>query len=84
MNDTNQAKNTKVPVIASFSTGGKMIPLYFRYNDQQIEVGRIIACDKSPAWMKYHCETITDNLRINYLLIYSIREQYWLFEQQSS
>ena len=43
MDNLDQTKNIKVPVIASFSTDGKMIPLYFRYEEKKIEVGKVIS-----------------------------------------
>lgn len=83
MDNLDQTKNIKVPVIASFSTDGKMIPLYFRYEEKKIEVGKVISVAQSPAWIKFTCETVTENFCINYFLIYNTREHYWLFEYQS-
>ena len=83
MENIDQAKSIKVPVIASFSTDGKMIPLYFRYEGEKIEVGKVISVAQYPAWIKFACETVSENLSTDYFLLYNTREQYWLFEHQS-
>lgn len=74
---SNQPNIIPVPVIASFDTEGRVMPLYFRYKEH----GSIPVTMKSQVkyitYVQFSCECEIDNRIYQVYLIYEWREQKW-------
>lgn len=66
-----------VPVIASFSTEGKIIPLYFRYKDYGSIPVTIKTYIKYITYYQFKCECEIDNITQEIYLIYYWNENKW-------
>lgn len=66
-----------VPVIASFSTDGKIMPLYFRYKDHgsiSVTMKNFIKC---VTYHQFTCESEIDGIIQQICLIYYWNENKW-------
>lgn len=73
-----------VPVIASFSTNGEILPLYLKINSTQL---KIVSCvmekqDKenvwgTNVWIVFRCVVIDNNTQKQIQLSYQINEHAW-------
>lgn len=74
---SNQPNIIPVPVIASFDTEGRVMPLYFRYKEH----GSIPVTMKSQVkyitYVQFSCECEIDDRICQIYLIYEWREQKW-------
>lgn len=71
--------NTKVPVIASFDSTGRVLPLYVRLNNESF---KILSCKKRPAkeaWLDpdYECRIDSHGYMRYIYLTYDSRESVW-------
>lgn len=72
-----------VPVIASFSSQGELIPLYASINGIQlkIEYFSIQQMDGS-SWIPFLCTTVDQNIQKQFRLLYNIPEHAWFFDKE--
>lgn len=67
-----------VPVIASYSSNGKVIPLYFSIENARIKVSRVKWQDRMHEWgCKFRCEIIIDDVVKEVDLYYYKNKDIW-------
>lgn len=68
-----------VPVIASFSDSGEIIPLYFKYDSCEYKIENIISINKSsPLQIVFRCEIVDNNIKKQIKLSFMREDYCWL------
>ena len=72
-----------VPVIASFSTDGKMIPIYFSVEGIKIKIDKVIWAKESLAWgSHYKCRICVCDVAEEIELMYYRSRNMWTLKRR--
>lgn len=71
-----------VPVLASFSTEGKMVPIYFSIEGLKIKIERVVwTCDNLAWGSQYRCQIHVNNKVEEIDLLYYKNRNLWTVKQ---
>lgn len=71
-----------VPVIATFSKDGKVVPLYFSVEGIRIKIDNIKWKQKRVDYMEFRCEIMLSDRVDEVRLKYYFKEQIWIMERK--
>ncbi len=81
--ELNNERQTVIPAIASFSTGGVVLPVYVRLGDLKLKIEKV-------KWQKpvsvfgerYYCLVSSSGVEFEIVLTYHTKEQIWTIDNK--